>query len=90
MKSYSIEGKGILKYTDGSWYDGNWHEGKYHGMGTKRFADGSKYVGDWVEGVQHGHGIEYDPQGNVEYDGEWINGQKQTIFNRLKKWWNSL
>lgn len=86
----SIEGKGILKYTDGSWYDGNWQEGKYHGMGTKRFADGSKYVGDWVESVQHGHGIEYDPQGNVEYDGEWINGQKQTIFNKLKKWWNCL
>jgi len=85
-----MSGKGKKYYNDGSYYDGSWSNGKYHGKGTLRYADGSKYVGDWVVGVQHGHGIEYDSSGDKVFEGEWKNGQKQTFFNRIKNWWNSI
>lgn len=85
-----ISGKGKKCYNDGSSYNGSWNNGEYNGKGTKRFADGSKYVGDWLNGIQHGHGIEYDSNGNKIFEGEWKNGQKQTFFNKIKNWWNSL
>ena len=85
-----ISGTGKKYYSDGSSYNGTWNNGECNGKGTKRFADGSKYVGDWLNGVQHGHGIEYDSDGNKVFEGEWKHGQKQTFFNKIKNWWNSL
>ena len=85
-----ISGTGKKYYSDGSSYNGSWSNGEYYGKGTKRFADGSKYVGDWVNGIQHGHGVEYNSNGKKVFEGEWKHGQKQTIFNKIINWWNSL
>lgn len=85
-----MTGRGKRYYDDGSYYEGDWDDGEYHGKGTKRYSDGSKYVGDWVRGLRHGHGIEYNSYGKKVYEGEWKNGEKLTLFNRIKNWWNSL
>lgn len=42
--------------------------------GRKYYADISKieYEGEWFEGMRWGRGIQYDRNGDVVYDGEWL------------------
>lgn len=41
-----------------------------------------EYEGEWYEGVRWGKGVEYDRQGVVIYDGEWMNDKHvNTVVN---------
>ena len=42
--------------------------------GRKYYADISKieYEGEWFEGMRWGIGVQYDRNGDVVYDGEWL------------------
>jgi len=42
------EGRGILRFKDGSEYLGEWKNGLKEGKGTFTWADGNKFNGDWL------------------------------------------
>ncbi|KAH9288389.1 hypothetical protein KI387_032506, partial [Taxus chinensis] len=48
------EGKGRLRYKDGSFYDGLWKLGKRCGTGTFYYSSGDMYQGSWREDLMHG------------------------------------
>ena len=79
-------GKGTMTWFDNNVYKGEWKHDRENGRGTRKFPDGTKYVGDWTNGERNGLGVEYDSSGEINYEGEWINGKKQNIFNRLITW----
>ena len=45
--------------------------------GVKYYADIGRveYAGEWCEGKRWGRGIQYDREGAVVYDGEWLNDE---------------
>ena len=45
--------------------------------GTRYYSDIQKveYEGEWHEGVRSGHGIQYNRNGEVMYDGYWVNDE---------------
>ncbi|CAN6464112.1 unnamed protein product [Victoria cruziana] len=48
------EGKGQLKYADGSFYDGLWHHGKKSGLGSFYYINGDVFQGSWRDDLMHG------------------------------------
>ena len=34
-------------------------------------------MGQWIYNLKHGKGIEYDKNGNVQYDGDYIHGKRE-------------
>ncbi len=54
---------------------GEWKAGKFHGQGELTHPDGRVYRGTFVESAAQGHGVEWDPLGQVVYEGEWIQGE---------------
>lgn len=68
---------GIGKYTspDGSKYNGNFKDSKMDGYGVATDELGWVYKGNWANGMRNGTGSSYDPKGNLNYSGEWSNGE---------------
>jgi len=56
IKKGKPNGKGILKYTNGSRYVGEFEEGKYQGQGMLTCCDSSTYEGEWEDNHMHGKG----------------------------------
>ncbi len=50
------EGKGTLKFKDGSVYEGEWLDDKMEGKGKLTFSDGKIYEGSFKNNQFHGHG----------------------------------
>ena len=71
-KSGLRNGKGIMKWKDGSLYTGQWKTGNIHGQGTFRYKDGSQYRGEWRNGKRSGIGTIIWADGAM-YKGEFIN-----------------
>ena len=68
-----FNGKGVLKYADGSYYEGEFRKGQICGKGEMLFSNGSKYDGQWYDGRMHGIGTFY----TVDYQqwtGYWCHG----------------
>jgi hypothetical protein len=55
-------------------YSGNWKNGNKHGIGEYRYNDHSVYGGYWKDNKQNGYGIMKFPNGDIEYEGEWKDG----------------
>ena len=70
-----FHGTGTYTFPDGSKYEGNFLDGKFHGTGTYTFPDGSKYEGNFLDGKFHGKGIKSSKEGNIEYIGEFKEGE---------------
>ena len=51
-------GKGVIKYKDGSWYEGTFLENLPDGYGTYYFPNGQKYIGQMKQGVFTGLGVQ--------------------------------
>eukprot|EP00928_Gymnodinium_smaydae_P071910 TRINITY_DN55383_c0_g1_i1.p1 TRINITY_DN55383_c0_g1~~TRINITY_DN55383_c0_g1_i1.p1 ORF type:complete len:413 (+),score=60.82 TRINITY_DN55383_c0_g1_i1:79-1317(+) len=81
-----MEGEGIFRWPDGSWYDGSFYMGLPHGFrGHYEWPDGSSYEGTWVNGQMMGQGrFDSRTEGSflsgkfyrnwhVRTDGRWIN-----------------
>ena len=49
-----MNGKGTLRYADGSIYDGCWKDDKRDGPGELKTADGARYIGTWKNDVRQG------------------------------------
>ena len=72
IKKGKPNGRGVLKYCNGSKYVGEFEEGKYQGQGMLTCCDGTTYEGEWMDNYMHGEGklISYD---DVQ-EGYWFMG----------------
>lgn len=67
-------GKGTIKWNDGTVYEGEWKDGVENGQGTYTYANGGRYEGEVLNGLADGQGTFRSSGGNV-YTGEWKEGQ---------------
>ncbi len=65
-------GQGILNINN-KIYKGQFVDGLLHGRGRCQYLDGSVYEGEWNHGKRVGIGQLKDSQGNINYQGEWID-----------------
>ena len=65
---------GTIIRSDGRKYEGELYHKYAHGKGIFTRADGSSYDGYFQMNNYHGYGVERDKNGNVTYQGEWLNG----------------
>ena len=70
----------ILKYID-LFYTNNYSHEKYEGFGKLIFENGNYYIGQFKDGLPNGKGIEYYKNGNIMFDGNFINGKKMVMEN---------
>ena len=69
------DGLGVMTYSDGGKYDGNWKNNDRNGYGAYTFSDGRKYVGEWNGGKYQGLGKLFHPDGSLNKEGIFKNGQ---------------
>ena len=56
--------------------------GKYEGNGKFYCEDGEYYIGQWKNGLKHGKGIYYYKNGNIKYEGIFVNNEfRQNMKN---------
>jgi len=86
-----MHGTGRMLMKNEDVYFGDFQHDLMHGRGTLRFTfkedgsqDGSRYEGDFDNGRMHGHGKMHDDEGNVVFDGEFMNNEPQYKVNRRK------
>lgn len=65
---------GTIIRADGRKYEGELYHNYAHGKGLFKRADGSTYDGYFQMNTQHGYGVDRDKNGNITYQGEWLNG----------------
>ena len=70
VRGYLPDGRGRMKYPNGSVYTGQWKDGRMHGNGAIRWCDGSAYAAQWVNGKRSGYGT-YVWAGGDRYTGHW-------------------
>ncbi len=65
------DGKGTMKYSDGSEYTGDWVDGVHQGQGTMKYDNGT-YDGEWQNDKKNGKGT-YTWNDGKKYDGEYVD-----------------
>jgi len=55
-------------------YEDVFVNGKYVGNGKYIWIDGKYYIGQFKNGLPNGKGIEYYKNGNIRYEGDFVNG----------------
>ena len=66
-----VNGKGFIKYINGSIYEGLLLNSEYEGKGIFTYSDGNKWIGEWKEGkMVAGHGTVKNSDGST-YVGEY-------------------
>lgn len=72
--SYGLpNGKGIMKWADGSYYIGSFVKGERKGVGEFHFRNGNHYSGEWANNEMNGQGI-YIWANGTEYIGHFKDG----------------
>ena len=70
-------------------YEGSYLDEKENGNGKSYYLNNGKlrYVGEFLLGQFHGEGKEYDANGNLIFEGEYLHGKHWTgkIFNTFNK-----
>ncbi len=77
-----VNGKGIIKYADGTVYDGSFIDSLWNGTGVMVWQNGDKYIGDFKAGYRTGKGKYYYANG-VIHEGDYIKNiieGKGTMF----------
>lgn len=72
-KDNKRHGNGKFEWSDGHIYEGEYENDKRSGEGTYYWPSGEKYVGEWKEDKRNGQGILYDKDGNIQFEGKWID-----------------
>ena len=67
-----MEGKAIVKYSDGKQYEGEFKDGEKSGRGYFRWNDRNSYEGEYLRGRKHGKGRLI--RDGIGYDGTFKNG----------------
>jgi hypothetical protein len=68
-------GKGTYHFKSGSRYEGDFKNDRCDGFGTYYFNSGKKYVGEFKNDKFNGQGKMYDANGNIVYEGKYINNE---------------
>lgn len=69
-------GQGALISADGWTYLGGFENGRRKGRADFTWPDGSRYVGGWDGIGMHGFGRQYNPSGQLIYEGEYRKGKR--------------
>ena len=72
-----MNGVGLIKYVDGSFYNGNFFSGKKNGYGKFQFNDGECYTGLWFQNERDGKGRYSWNNGDV-FEGEFKKNRPYT------------
>nr|XP_039274128.1 radial spoke head 10 homolog B-like [Styela clava] len=67
-------GRGIMNYSEQSWYEGDWVNNARHGFGVRRYRTGNVFEGRWTNDKRHGEGTMRWLATNETYRGMWENG----------------
>ena len=65
----------ILEYID--FYKHKYSVEKYEGFGKLIDEDGYYYIGQFKDDLRNGKGTLYNKNGNIIYEGDWINNKKE-------------
>lgn len=74
-KDNKRHGEGKFEWSDGHVYEGEYVDDKRNGQGTYSWPSGEKYVGEWSNDKRNGQGTLYDMDGNVQFEGKWLNDE---------------
>lgn len=79
-----MDGRGVMKYADGTAYDGEWRRSNSEGRGVMTTPEGFVYEGEWKDGSFHGLGRLACDDGRV-YEGQWccdvlVNGGSEEVL----------
>ena len=55
-------------------YDGEFVNNKPEGNGIYYYENGDYYIGELKNGLRNGKGKEYDSEGKIQFEGEYLNG----------------
>ena len=69
------DGKGVLRWPDGSKYEGHFLDNMANGKGRLIMSSGDVYDGEWANDKMHGYG-EYAHANGTYYEGEWDHDQQ--------------
>lgn len=72
-KNNKRHGNGTFEWADGERYEGEYVNDKRKGEGTYYWPSGDKYEGEWNNDVREGYGTLYDFDGNIRFEGGWVN-----------------
>lgn len=67
-------------YASGDSYTGEFKDSKKHGNGTYYYTNGSYHDGEWLNDMPNGYGIFYDSIEDVQFQGNFINGERVGDF----------
>ncbi|MCJ7664230.1 MAG: hypothetical protein MUO24_08310, partial [Desulfobacterales bacterium] len=73
-----LNGKAVIKWSDGESYDGYYKAGQREGKGILKLADGSVYEGEWKAGKMEGTGVLKDAAGKIIHEGAWKDDKPVT------------
>ena len=79
----SLNGHGVMVYSNNQSYDGEWLNGKRHGFGEFKSTDGS-YEGEWKDDKPNGHGVhkhKYTDSTGKEVEDVYIGQFKDSCFD---------
>jgi len=85
MVSGLLDGKGVLKWPDGSSYDGSFKTGVKEGNGIYTWRNGAVFTGNFKNGEANGYGVLKDPAGKVLYEGEWKDSKELAVPRKADK-----
>ncbi|EQC30804.1 hypothetical protein SDRG_11565 [Saprolegnia diclina VS20] len=76
-----MHGKGRIVWPDGIVYEGDFDYDELSGHAKYSWPDGSVYEGGVLHGLRHGLGR--FSQGDVAYDGEWVDGREHGVGTKV-------
>lgn len=71
---------GTYHYANGDSYTGEFQDNQRSGNGTYYCVNGNFHKGKWEDGLPNGYGIFYDATENVQYQGNYVNGNPEGSF----------
>ena len=54
-------------------YEGDYINDKFEGNGKYIYENENYYIGQFKNGLRNGKGILYYKNGNIKYNGNWVN-----------------
>lgn len=72
--------EGTFYYSSGNYYTGEFLNSQRSGNGKFFYSDGSFHKGKWENNLPNGYGIFYDAIEDVQYQGNYVNGNKEGRF----------
>ena len=66
-------------------YEVGYSNNKWNGIGKKYYKNKLDYVGDYFNNKRNGKGEEYNSNGNLVFEGEYLNEKKGMEFGMIMK-----